>query len=261
MGEETMNKQRHLGKKVLITGAAGGMGHAVAKRYAQEGATVALVDRDEEGLEKLAHDISSMGGTAVWGRADVADFDSCEQCHGQLVDQIGDMDILINNAGVTGRENGKTVRIWEMSPDNWQSVIDVNLTGVFNFTRLLSPAMMEKKYGRIVSLSSVAGKAFFGVAGTHYCTTKSALIGFTRHVAGELGPYNITVNAVAPGRINTPMIAQAGGDANDEIINHTPMGRLGEPSEVAGVICTLTSPDSDFVTGQVLDVAGGWLMT
>ena len=149
-----------------------------------------------------------------------------------------------------------------MDPAEWQRVVGVNLNGAFNFARLVTGGMIARRYGRIVSLSSVAGKAYLGeIVACHYSATKSALIGFTRHLAGELGPHGITVNAMAPGRIATPLVRTVSDAANNAVVDVTPLRRLGEPSEVADVCCYLTSPDAAFVTGQVIDVAGGWLMT
>lgn len=148
-----------------------------------------------------------------------------------------------------------------MAPEEWQRVVAVNLHGVFNLVRLLSPGMVERRFGRIVSMSSVAGKAYLDIVAAHYSTTKAALIGMTRHLAGELGPHGITVNALAPGRIDTPMVAGAPHEANEAVVSATPLRRLGRPDEVADACLFLTSRQSDFVTGQVIDVAGGWLMT
>ena len=171
------------------------------------------------------------------------------------------MDTLVNNAGISPKHGGLPQPIWRMDPAEWHRVVDVNLHSTFNFCRLLTPGMVERRFGRIVSMSSVAGKAYLDIVAAHYSTTKAAIIGLTRHLAGELGPHGITVNALAPGRISTPMVAGAPPQANEAVVASTPLRRLGEPVEVADACLFLSSAQASFITGQVIDVAGGWLMT
>jgi len=251
----------HQGRVVLITGAAGGIGAAIAERYAQDGAAVGLVDFDAVAGMALAARLAQAGCRAHFAKADVGSYLECEAACHAIEAVLGPIDTLVNNAGISPKHVGKPMPIWEMAPAEWQRVIDVNLNSVFNFARLLTPGMVERRFGRIVSMSSVAGKAYLDIVATHYSTTKAALIGMTRHLAGELGPHGITVNALAPGRIDTPMVAGAPAAANDAVIAVTPLRRLGKPAEVADACLFLTSRQADFITGQVIDVAGGWLMT
>ena len=253
---------RHADRVVLVTGGSGGIGAALVERYLAEGAAVGIVDLNGEAGERQAAELRSRGCRAHFAAADVADYASCEQAQREIESVLGPIDILINNAGISPKHDGKPSPVHRMDPAEWQRVIGVNLNGAFNFSRLVTGGMIDRRYGRIVSMSSVAGKAYLGdIVACHYSATKSALIGFTRHLAGELGPHGITVNALAPGRIATPLVRTVSDAANNAVVDVTPLGRLGEPSEVADVCCYLTSPDAAFVTGQVIDVAGGWLMT
>ena len=231
-----MTNSRHFGRVVLVTGAGGGIGAALAELYCQEGAAVALVD------------------------ADVADYQACADACARLSSELGAIDTLINNAGISPKHDGAPAPIWTMAPEEWQRVVNINLNGSFNLVRVLTPGMVERRFGRIVNMSSVAGSAFLPIVAAHYSATKAAIIGFTRHLAGELGPYGITANALAPGRIETPLLKTVSAQANQAVVDETPLRRLGTPLEVARAACFLTSKESDFITGQVVDVAGGWLM-
>jgi 3-oxoacyl-[acyl-carrier protein] reductase len=247
---------------ILVTGAASGIGAAIARQYVQEAAHVALIDVNAQALSAYAQSLAGLPGRVVWAAADVADFEHCARAHQQVVTELGaPIDTLINNAGISPKTDGKPANFWEMEPSEWMRVVGVNLHGAFNWSRLVTPTMVEKKFGSIVNMSSVAAKFYVAFTAAHYGTTKAALIGMTRDLAGELGPHGITVNAIAPGRINTPLMRTSSQATNQAVIDETALRRLGEPEEVAEMACFLTSAESRFVTGQVVDVAGGWLMT
>lgn len=254
-------KQRHANRIVVVTGGASGIGAAIAQQYCNEGAAVGLIDVNPDALAAQARKLSEQGGTVSWAAADVGRYDECAAACTAITASLGEADTLINNAGISPKHQGKPAPIFEMVPEEWKRVMDVNLSGAFNMVRLLSPAMVRHKYGRIVCMSSVAGKAYLDLVAAHYSTSKAALIGFTRHVAGELGQYGITVNALAPGRIETPLVRSIAPALNQAVVARTPLGRLGLPDEVAHAACFLTSDEAAFITGQVVDVAGGWLMT
>lgn len=257
-----MTPHRHQGRTVLVTGAASGIGASISRQYAQEGAALAIVDINAQALEAHAKSLQALGARVTWATADVSDYAQCESALTSLTSALGsEIDTLINNAGISPKVNGKPANFWEMDPAEWMKVVGVNLHGAFNWSRLVTPSMVQRRAGSIVNMSSVAAKFFVAFTAAHYGTTKAALIGLTRDLAGELGPYGITVNAIAPGRINTPLMKTASQSTNDAIIQETALRRLGDPEDVAEMACFLTAPESRFVTGQVVDVAGGWLMT
>lgn len=255
------NTMTHRNRIVLVTGGGSGIGAAIVEQYARNGAAVGIVDRSPEGGMALAKRLSSEGHRVHFEAADVGNYEQCEAACRGIEAALGPVDTVINNAGISPKHQGLPAPIWQMDPAEWRQVVEVNLNSVFYFTRLLGPGMVERRFGRIISMSSVAGKAYLDIVAAHYSTTKAALIGMTRHLAGELGPYGITVNALAPGRIDTPLVAGAPKAANDAVIAVTPLRRLGRPVEVADACLFLTSAQADFITGQVIDVSGGWLMT
>lgn len=249
----------HQGRNVLVTGAARGIGRAIAQAFVERDATVGICDLNSDDVAATCEALNALGlGRAVPMACDVSDYDA-------LVAAIAatglEFDTVINNAGISPKHDGVAHKVWQMAPEEWRRVVDVNLTGSFNTIRALTPGMIAAKRGWIVNTSSVAGKTYSPIVACHYAATKSAVIGFTKHLAAELGPYAIRVNALAPGRIATPMVAGVAPEVNAEQVKLTPMARLGEPAEVADVALWLTSSESSFVTGQTIDVAGGLYMT
>jgi len=251
----------HANRVVLVTGAASGIGQSIAEAFAQHGAAVGALDCNLENLERTVARLRSCGLAVHGCQAGVEDFNSVSSACAELEKALGPIDTIINNAGISPKRNGLRAATWEMDVEEWKRVVDVNLSGCFNTVRAVAPGMVKRRFGRIVNMSSVAAKAYVTMAAVHYSTTKAALIGFTRHLAGELGPYGITANAMAPGRIDTPMMRMVADDVNQKILSETPLGRFGLPQDVASLALFLTSPDAAFITGQVIDVAGGWYMT
>ncbi|MGB9037836.1 MAG: SDR family NAD(P)-dependent oxidoreductase [Acinetobacter calcoaceticus] len=247
-------------RKVLITGAGNGIGAAIAEHLAQLGATVALIDFNCDLLVAKHQELVDKGCQVSSFCADIANYEACQGAYEYFYNEIGFIDTLVNNAGISPKHQGHAHKIWQLSPEEWQRVVDVNLNGSFNLIRILVPQMIKHKFGKIINTSSVAANAYLPVVACHYSATKAAIIGLTRHLAGELGAHNIHVNAIAPGRIETPMVLEVGNQVNQHVIDDTPLGRLGSPTEVAKVVEFLASNDSSFVTGQVIDIAGGWLM-
>jgi len=256
--ERHATRDSHAGKRVLVTGAAKGIGLALAEAFARRGAVVGVLDID---AAEVAAAVAGLPGQGVPMTADVGDYDALTEAIAKAEAEIGGgFDALINNAGISPKHQGRAHKVWEMDPAEWRRVVDVNLTGTFNGVRALAPGMVERGEGAIVNTSSVAGKTFFPIVASHYAATKSAIIGLTKHWAGELGPHGIRVNALAPGRIATPMVNGVAPEVNAAEVARTPLGRLGEPAEVADVALWLTSPEASFVTGQTIDVAGGLCM-
>jgi 3-oxoacyl-[acyl-carrier protein] reductase len=252
---------RFAGKTAIVTGAVGGIGSAIVQGLLANGAKVGLIDRDAQAGAAFEARLAGAGHTARFVQADVRDFNACKAAYDALSQGLGGADILVNNVGISPKTNGRALKVWEMPPQEWDTVVRVNLNSVFYMTHLAAPHMMARRWGRVVNMSSVAGKAYCDIVAGHYAATKAGLIGLTRHWAGELGEYDITVNALAPGRISTPLLKTVPQEINDAVARVTAMRRLGTPEEVADACLFLASDQARFVTGQVIDVAGGWLMT
>jgi 3-oxoacyl-[acyl-carrier protein] reductase len=245
------------GRVAFITGAARGIGAATALRMAEEGARVALADIDTEGCQQVAEEIGRLGSEGLVIPCNVTDSNMVQNAVDKTASHFGQLDILVNNAGVL-RDN----LLFKMSEDDWDTVLNVHLKGAFLCSRAAQKYMVHQKYGRIVSLSSASALGNRGQA--NYSSAKAGLQGLTRTLAIELGQFGITVNAVAPGFIDTEMTRSTSrrqGHNPDEVIAHAaktiPVRRVGQPRDVANVICFLASEEAGFVSGQIIYVAGG----
>jgi 3-oxoacyl-[acyl-carrier protein] reductase len=245
---------QHLKEQVaLVTGASRGIGKAAALALATQGAKVVVnYARSSEAAEAIVQEINTAGGEAVALQADVSQSTEVDNLIKQTLDKFGRIDILVNNAGIT-----KDTLLLRMKLEQWQAVIDLNLTGVFLCTKAVSKTMLKQRSGRIINIASVAGQ--MGNPGqANYSAAKAGVIGFTKTVAKELANRGITVNAVAPGFIETDMTHDL---KSDDIVKLIPLGRYGKPEEVAGTICFLAAdPAAAYITGQVFNVDGGMVM-
>jgi len=272
------------GKVALVNGGSRGIGQAIAMRLAKNGADVAInyqktkeeaqkvskiideigmaddldklsqiIDQMEtkEQAKELSEKIDAMGSHSCIVQANVNDFEQVTRMRDEVVNKLGKIDILVNNAGIVRDKS-----FVKMTPQMWSEVLSVNLDGAFYCTKVVIEGMLERKYGRIVNISSVIGR--MGNRGqANYAASKAGMIALTQTLAKEFGGKGITVNAVAPGFIETDMVKSVPKEIMDKIIAQVPLGRLGKPSEVAGAVAYLVSEDGDYITGQVIDINGG----
>jgi 3-oxoacyl-[acyl-carrier protein] reductase len=237
----------------IVTGASGGIGKAIALQLAAEGATVLCnYHSNKQKAEDVVQLITAAGGRALSMQADVKSLAAMEQMAAAVIDQFGRIDILVNNAGINRDD-----LIISMSEQAWRDVIETNLFGTFNATKAVAQQMMFQKKGRIINISSVAGERG-GRGQTNYAASKGGLNGFTRAAAVELAPKNITVNAVAPGVIETDMSQEVLRRAKEIVMTHIPLKRLGTGDEVARMVAFLASDDAAYITGQIIHVDGGF---
>jgi len=249
-----MPMNRFEGRVALVTGASRGIGEAIARRLAAEGATILAAARSTPSLDRVAAEISGAGGRARVIALDVSDASSIEAAMKSILEEHGQIDVLVNNAGIS--EDNLILR---MSREAWDRVIATNLTGAFLLTQAVVKGMVRRRYGRIVNVTSVVG--LMGNAGqANYAAAKAGLIGLTRSVARELGSRNITCNAVAPGFIATAMTDRMTDQARETLSVQIPVARLGRPEDVAGAVAVLASEEAGYVTGTVLNVSGGLYM-
>jgi 3-oxoacyl-[acyl-carrier protein] reductase len=242
------------GKVALVTGASRGIGRVIAQTLAEAGATVVLGARDATRLAEAVQEIEARGGKGEAVALDVAEKASVEAALGGLLAKHGRLDVLVNNAGIT-RDN----LLLRMKAEEWNEVLATNLTGAFLCTQLALKPMLKQRSGRIVNVTSVVGLT--GNAGqANYAASKAGLVGFTKSVAREVASRGITVNAVAPGFIETDMTAAMTEKAREAVLAAIPLGRVGEARDVAAAVAFLASDDAGYVTGQVLAVDGGFHM-
>jgi NAD(P)-dependent dehydrogenase (short-subunit alcohol dehydrogenase family) len=247
-------------KSAIVTGAANGIGRAIALRFAAEGARLVLVDIEAAGLDRVAAEIAAAGGTAHPVVADVTEEGPATAAVQSAIDRFGALDILVNNVG--GGRNG---RIWEITPEDWDYVIRLNLRSVFLCTRVAAPHMMARRSGRIICMSSGAREgtpwSALDSGAAPYSTAKAGVHGFIRDMALELGPHNVCINAVAPGPVTTERAVGYLEELNQRFEyspnRMTPLRRMGEPEEIANAALFLASDEASYITGVTLHVAGG----
>lgn len=247
------------GKVALVTGAGSGIGRETALTFAREGAEVVVNDLNPEGAQAVVGEIKALGRGALAVRADVSNRAEVERMTRRALEEFGKVDILVNNAGY-----GHVAPFHQMSAQDWDRMFAVHVRGAFNCTRGLIGQMMERKWGRIIHISSVA--AYGEERTVHYCAAKAALIGFAKALAKEVAPLGITVNAVAPGLIDTPIfksmeVTKEDVDRTfDHFLQRTVVGRIGRPEDIASACLYLASEEASFVTGQVISPNGGYYM-
>ena len=245
MGEMT-------GQVALVTGGTRGIGAAITERLINRGVTVAAgYSRDKETAEQL---VGKYGGKLSVHQGNIGSVEDCERVISEVLEQHGKLNVLVNNAGITA---DKTVR--RMTPSDWDRVVQVNLSGAFYLSRAILQQMLDAGYGRIINISSIIGESG-NIGQANYAAAKAGLFGLTMSLAQETARKGITVNDVAPGYISTEMVAAVPKEALDKVIAKIPVGRLGEPDEVARVVEFLADPDSSFITGQIFSINGGQYM-
>jgi 3-oxoacyl-(acyl-carrier-protein) reductase len=238
-------------KVALVTGAGRGIGQAIAVMLAQDGVDIVVNDMDSDSAEQTAEMIHSIGRKTLVSGANIVERSEVETMFDAITNQFSRLDVLVNNAGIT-RDN----LLVKMTEEEWDQVMAVNLKGVFNCTQLAAKMMAEQNSGKIVNVSSASGQ-MGNIGQVNYATSKAGIIGMTKTLAKELARFNINVNAIAPGFINTPMTAQVPDKVKDKIKASIPLSRFGQPEDVAKAVKFLVSEESDYITGQVIACNGG----
>ena len=239
------------GKKVLVTGASGGIGKAIAIELSSNGADLCLTGRNKSELESLQ---KLLGGNCEIIISDLSKSEGIDELANSAQEKMGQIDILINNAGIT-RDN----LFMRMSDEDWNEVINVNLNSIFKLTKHLIKGMIKRRYGRIINITSVIGVAG-GAGQSNYSASKAGIIAMSKSLAQEVGSRSVTVNSIAPGFIETNMTAELSDDRKEEILNSISIGRLGKPDDIAGAVCFLASDKASYITGQTIHINGGMLM-
>jgi len=243
------------GRVALVTGGARGIGRAICEKLASEGAKIAMVDIMLDVAEKTAEEFKAQGYEALAIQANVAIPEDADKAVAAVVAKFGKLDILVNNAGIT-----RDTLMLKMTEKDWDAVLAVNLKGTFNFTKAATKVMMRARYGKIVNIASVVGR-MGNVGQANYSASKAGVIALTKTTAREFGSRNITANAIAPGYIQTDMTEKLPQEARDAFLVNIPLKRAGLPADVANAVCFFCTDESAYVTGQVMNVCGGFLMS
>ena len=239
------------GKKVLVTGASGGIGKAIALELSSSGADLCITGRNKSELENLQKIIGVNCQTVI---SDLSNSEGIKNLADQAQEIMGQIDILVNNAGIT-----KDNLFMRMSEDDWNEVINLNLNSIFKLTKLLIKGMIKRRYGRIINITSVIGVAG-GAGQSNYSASKAGIIAMSKSLAQEVGSRSVTVNSIAPGFIETNMTAELSDDRKEDILRSISVGRLGKPDDIAGAVCFLASDKASYITGQTIHINGGMLM-
>ena len=261
----TSTKQKMLaaGKVALVTGATGGLGYDIVKRLAQDGFTVVATATTDKNCQQILANAQSDGLTGVHALPlNVTNEDSVQTLIRTVDEQFARLDVLVNNAGIALRVNGKKSLVVDTPLADWQRTLDTNLTGTFLVSKHAIPLMQRNRWGRIINMSSRAARTRTILAGSHYAASKAGILGFSRILADEVASSGITVNCVAPTRISTPMAKSVSNPAEMDarFIAETPVGRLGVPQDVSAVVSFLVSEEASFLTGIIVDISGGQFM-
>lgn len=244
------------GKVALVTGSGRGIGKAIALMLAQRGADIVINDLDIDNATHTVEEIKALGRKAIAIKADVSSEVEVEEMVKECKNQFGRIDILVNNAGLIS-----TKLLQETTVQDWDRIMSINLKGVFLCTKAVYPYMMDQKSGKIINIASVAGKRGGGLFGkSAYSASKGGVISFTKAVAREAGEFGINVNAVTPGFTDTEMVTGMSQNQRESVISSIPMRRAGKPEDIAKAVCFLASSDSDYISGEIMDVDGGIMM-
>jgi 3-oxoacyl-[acyl-carrier protein] reductase len=244
-------------KVVIVTGAGRGMGHACALSFSNVGASVALIDTNKDETQKMVDHLQAEGKKAMTLECDVSNSADVQRAVSSVLEKFDTVDILVNNAGVLRT----TTPLEGIEAAEWDLIMDVNVKGVFLCSKAVLPVMRKKKYGKIINMASSAGRSTSELGGAHYTASKAAVLGFSRHMAREYGPYGINVNSICPGLVETPMIREeASQERLDHWLEQIPLGRFADPSEVADLVLFLASDESKYITGATIDFNGGSLL-
>ena len=245
------------GRVAIVTGAGQGIGRGVALGLAREGATVIVDDILSDLASNVANEIHAQGGKAIVAHANVADWMAVRAMVEELVTEFGKVDILVNNAGILRA----TTPLEEISEAEWDEVMGVNVKGAFNCAKAVLPLMKGQHWGKIVNVSSIAGRSASNSGGVHYSSSKAALLGFTRHLAREAAPFGINVNAIAPAGVETEMVSRVWSTEQiTALIGRIPLGRLASTDEIANLVVFLSSDRAAYITGATIDINGGLLL-